>query len=424
MSSPWRRVVSLLLLTGCVAPEPEAPGLEVRTPAQLAVRSAPRLDDNTSGLVTLSTLRRWRDDWAGSRPGGVRGDLVVLQLDQVASPGHYLAPADGVRVYDAADLDMFVEPRSSGLVSVGRVPANGVRVDRLLRAYGARPGVDLVVLAQGEASRQGLETLARTWATLRYWGVPHEALAVLAEPLALVPGDERTDQVAAHPFDGTVRVAGLAVDHAALLADVGAVREASGVSALLDVRPTAQFDGLELTTSPLDASCLEGATRCTAAVAGHVRGARSYPLERMLAADGTLQPPEVLEAVVGALGDADGAPVIVLGAHEGDSAVAFFVLLGVLGVPARWYAPGFVEFGSLVAEHPEPALRLLPSSSPWRTEAFIEGPGRFATAGEGIRPLVFDPAVAATTRVQRSDGDYKADPPALPSPSASIQNCR
>lgn len=414
----WLLVVSFSF--GCVLP-PSSPDAGV---VSFGVRSAPDFDDNQSGYVTAARLQAWLGDWAAQRPAGLTGDLVILQLSPASVGGRYVAPQPGVRIYDAVDLDMFVEPRNNGLAAIGRAPADGVRVDRLLRAYGVRPNVDFLLLAQGEITRGGLETLARTWLTLRYWGVPHTAMGVLRDPISeAVSASARTDTVAEHPFDGTVRVSSLGLEGRVLLAGLGDVRDALGTTALVDVRVPAEFEGLELGSAPSDTTCLAGAPHCAPTFSGHIAGAVNVPLDRLV--DGArLRSLDELDAALAGL--ERRASWIVYATDDGASAVATFALVGVAGVSARWYASGFVEWGALNASHPVAELRVLPEASAWRTdsESWTGGQRTWADAERAVRPLVFDPMVPAVDRLTRADADYTLNPPELPARGAGIQDCR
>jgi hypothetical protein len=133
---------------------------------------------------------------------------------------------------------------------------------------------------------------------------------------------------------------------------------------------------------------------------------------------------EELDAV--AAGFDRNAPVIVYATDDGASAVVTFALVGVVGLSARWYAGGFIEWGALNASHPVAALRVLPEASAWRTDTdqWTGGERRWADADRAVRPLVFDPMVAAVDRVTQTDADYPVNPPELPAPGAGIQDCR
>lgn len=417
--------LATLLLLGAVACQPGEPAPEApkgpATPQQLAVRSADAYEANESGLVTASTVSRWVADWAANKPARVQGELIVLQLDAAPSGSPWIASTPGVRSYHAPELLRVLEPRSNGVLAIGSVPANGSRLDTFLRRFDLDPAHDLVLLASGTSTPRTLSQLARAWLALRYWGFGHEHLALLNGPATEVA--LRSDTFPALPFTGTSRVTALP-EHFALLADLGAVKAAVGQAPLLDVRGRDEFDGRVPSRSKLDATCLDGAERCTATFAGRIAGAQHLPWERFVedgrfrplaALDAALTEAQVDRATTSVIYDADG--------HEG--ALVTFAFLAVLGAPARWYAPGFVEWGALNASHPSSGLQALPPSSAWRTDvATLTQLGAWADVGAGVRPLVFDAAAPSADQVQVADRAYRLEAPALPAVGVSEESCR
>ncbi|MET0287518.1 MAG: rhodanese-like domain-containing protein [Polyangiales bacterium] len=397
-----------------------APGA-ARGPHTLAVRAAASTDDNEAGLIGSKRLAIWLADWQASRPAAITGDLIVLQLNALPGGDPYAQGEGAVRVHAAAELVDLVGPRSNGLAALGSVPQHGLRVDLLLRKYGIHPSRDLVVLAAGQLTTQALDTLARAWLALRYWGVPHASLALLGEPLAL---PRRGPSGTTPPVDGTERVSDLQAEHFALYADLGAVREAVGQDTLIDVRDAAQYAGDELGTSARDNSCTRGVPRCTPLFAGHIAGAVSLPWTSLVDAHG-LRPRDELDLALRNAGVDPTRSAIVYDGDDQGAAIVSFALLAVVGVPARWYGGSYLEWGSLNAAHPDPALRVLDPASPYRTDvpALTAKLQRWAAPEQGVRPLVLNPNVRALDRVLREDRDYKREPTALPPPGQGDNPC-
>src|SRR5665647_794581 len=57
-----------------------AVSIKLNTPADITDVSADIYDNNVSGLITGVTLKRWKDNWLASRPAGITGKLVILQV--------------------------------------------------------------------------------------------------------------------------------------------------------------------------------------------------------------------------------------------------------------------------------------------------------------------------------------------------------
>ncbi len=328
-----------------------------------------------------------------------------------------------MRSYSASDLPVLLEPRLNGVSAIGRSPARGVRVDVYLRRYRIDPARDFVLLVNGTASPGQLRDLAQAWLTLRYWGFAHENLGILQGSVAELPESVRTATALAPPIDGTVRVPSLERDHFSVLAALGDVRRTvEREQPLLDARQADAFEGTLLSESGSDDTCLQG-ERCTALRGGRIPGAVHLPLEALLTADGTrLLPLAALDDALSAAGIVSKSELVVYDDDGAGSALATFALLAVVGRPARWYAGSFVEWGSLTASHPEPALHSLPSDSPWRTDTELQAEV-WAEAASGVRPLIVDPYAATTDAALAADRAYLASPPPLPAPGGGGAEC-
>lgn len=399
-------------------------GAAIPAPDPRVRRSRPDYRDNESGLVAPERLATWVTAWRSSRPRAVEGDLVVLQLDEAEGDARFVRGGEGVRVHLATEIPRLFEARNNGIAAIGRVPASGVRIDSFLRRFGIRPNVDFVLLASGKGN---LEDLARAWLVFRYWGFSPESLGILDGTVSALDVALRTATSEAHPLTERGRVLGLPDAGFWLLADAGTVREALGRDLIVDTRSRSEFDGDELVPTLLDTTCLAGAPACTASTSGRIAGATWLPVDAIVAGGGRFRAPAEIESALGNAG-LGGSRVHVVYDNDGrTSAVVAFAMLAIAGVPARWYAPSFLEWGSLNATHPTAEARTLPATSAWRTDDTprrTEGRTTWATADRAIRPLVFDPARQTADRVQTADAEYKRAAPPLPAVGASEDVCR
>jgi thiosulfate/3-mercaptopyruvate sulfurtransferase len=160
---------------------------------------------------------------------------------------------------------------------------------------------------------------ARAWWLLRYFGHPRVALldgglgAWLAAGRPLAEGDETPP----HPGDFAARGGGMPVLDAQQAADLAA----SGV--LIDARAPERYRG---EIEPMDP------------VAGHIPGARNWPMERNLDADGRFLGQAELAAALGEL-SGSGSPV---GAYCGSGITAAHTVLALeaAGIPGAALYPG------------------------------------------------------------------------------------
>jgi thiosulfate/3-mercaptopyruvate sulfurtransferase len=186
---------------------------------------------------------------------------------------------------------------------------------RAMRAAGVRAEHPVVVY--DDAS--GLPA-ARAWWLLRYFGHPHVVLldgglgAWLAAGRALAEGEERPE----HPGDFVARPGGMPV------IDARQAGELATAGVLIDARAPERYRG---ETEPMDP------------VAGHIPGARNWPMDRSLDPDGRFLPAsEVAEALTSVIGDGE------VGAYCGSGitaahTVAALELAGVSGAalyPGSW----------------------------------------------------------------------------------------
>ncbi len=395
------------------------------TPAELAQRSADLYQDNESGLIHPETLSRWLSNWETERPLSVEGDLVVLQLGRAETERPFSPSDAGVRTFLADDLSQLLQVRFNGVAAIGWSPGRGVRVDSYLRRYRIDPARDFVLLASGSGNVGDLSVLAQAWLTLRYWGFDHSNLGILQG--SVVDGlseGERAEIALEPPFDGLSRVPSLGRDYFSLLASIETVQGAvTAEHPLLDLRTEGQFEGITLSSSAVDDTCLAGPPLCTAVYGGHIPGALHLPVEALFTPDGrTLRSLAEIDAALASVGLGSDTEVIVYDDDGSASAVAAFTLLAVAGVPARWYASSFVEWGSLNASHPEAALRSLPSDSPWRTDTGVSI-GAWADVQHGLRPLVLYPYAPFADALFIEDRAYLESPPPLPAVGGGGSGC-
>jgi thiosulfate/3-mercaptopyruvate sulfurtransferase len=186
--------------------------------------------------------------------------------------------------------------------------------ERAMRAAGVTANGPVVVYDDSN----GLPA-SRAWWLLRYFGHPRVALldgglgawGAAGRPLA------QGDETPAHPGDFTARPGGMPV------LDAQQAGELATAGVLIDARAPERYRG---ETEPMDP------------VAGHIPGARNWPMGRNLDASGCfLGPAELAEALAG-LTDT-GSPV---GAYCGSGITAAHTVLAleVAGIPGAALYPG------------------------------------------------------------------------------------
>ena len=221
---------------------------------------------------------------------------VRWQLSAGAQPDLYAAGHIPGAVFVDLDRDLAAPPGSGG-----RHPLPAAEdFQRAMRAAGVR--AERPVVVYDDAS--GLPA-ARAWWLLRYFGHPQVALldgglgAWLAAGRELAEGDETPE----HPGDFAARPGAMP------LIDARQAGELAGAGVLLDARAPERYRG---ETEPMDP------------VAGHIRGARNWPMSRSLDADGRFLPVRELTEALPDLTDG-----VAVGAYCGSGITAAHTVLAL-----------------------------------------------------------------------------------------------
>jgi thiosulfate/3-mercaptopyruvate sulfurtransferase len=171
----------------------------------------------------------------------------------------------------------------------------------------------------------GLFSAARGWWMMRVFG--HDEAAVLDGGLPKWRAENRPLETAEPVLPSPVTFE--PVPRPRLVKDLPAMKGivADGSAVILDARPAGRFAG----TAPEPRPGLRG---------GHMPGARNIPFNQLLAADGTMLPPEQLRARFAAEG-ADGTRPVVTTCGTGVTAAVLTLGVAVAGLP-----PGALYDGS------------------------------------------------------------------------------
>jgi thiosulfate/3-mercaptopyruvate sulfurtransferase len=286
--------------------------IKVNNVTDLTNESKDNYDENTSGLITGSTLAKWVTSWKANKPSNISGKLVILQTDSanrisgdVNSPYIKEDPSNGVYVYLLDDYQTtgttqfrFNQARDSGLFkSSVRYQANGAFVDEWLKTFGINPTTDLIVfavgtggvtLASGASSTAGttqgtgfaakatgagpVQDISRGYYWLRYWGVESKNLAILngnirtnfapsnlsllSTTRSAIPNSNNNFSVKQIRIDNTALTLGLEDIYEIAKANLNA-SNVTGITSsqfLVDARPEAQFLGNVTTIAGVNAN--------------------------------------------------------------------------------------------------------------------------------------------------------------------------
>jgi 3-mercaptopyruvate sulfurtransferase SseA len=416
-------------------------GIKVNSAADIAQASADDYDDNVNGLITGTTLKRWKDDWANERPAGVTGKLVILQVS--AGPGgtEFIA-ANGTNVvtYLVPGTDWSMV-RSNGVITTQSMVLDGPSIDALLQKHAIDPSRDMIVCAQGTGSTSNAMAQGRCWYTLRYWGVDASHLALLngsndwqvTDGAMTAPGDFQATATNLPTIPGTFSVTELKTDNTVLqatLQDMLAVLPTSDTNDLADgvfiwdARSVEQYSGGEATGDG-GGIFQNGGSR-----QGHPWGALQLNFTNLLvgtAGDSVrfktkAELADYLAGYIDGSGkgffDATYQGVGVGNAYQpGDTIYTYCettmraMITGIasaviLGKPTRFYDGAMVEWNSLSHLQDATGNYLLPSDSPWRTDTrshFMPAASALSVATREIK----DPYAHSANAIVREDRLYK-----------------
>lgn len=431
--------------------------IPVSSAADLASASSAVYDDNRYGLITGNTLQSLISNWPESRPAGITGKLIILQLDAAngvtGDPNlPYITPREsaGVFVYELDAGFRFNQVRSNGLVlDQVRYQADGPTVDNFLKLYNINLATDLVVFAVGTGrgpngytalqtgvAKSSVQDITRAWYWLRYWGADKKNLAVLNGNIrSNIGASFRGTTKSTPPNNGTFSVRSLRVHNTILHTPtedvITIVRNNltvnlpghTGSYIIVDARPTPQFNltagapaGQNITASANDPARF-------APFEGHLKGAVSFPWVNLLdnptnttvdfdATGYRYKSKADLEALFAAAGYTPGKTVLSQCRSNFEAQVNGFASIAILGQPTVYFDGSFLEWTALVSKHPTASINQLPASHPWTTDTSeltgipLGSISYNLTAANVVRPTI-DPASTTTRLVVQQDQAYK-----------------
>ncbi|TGL50213.1 rhodanese [Leptospira meyeri] len=366
-------------------------GIKVNSAAELAKESNDDYNLNEYGLITPSTLGKWVNNWAGTKPAGINGKLVILQNGASATVGkEYIAGngndvvvysftfADGASALDGGDG--FSQKRNSGLSDTVSIIANGTKVDSILNRYGIDPINDLVVFVSSANANSHVQGTLRGFYTFRYWGFDAKNLAFLNGTLPrlavsdgnFVPFSSTTNTPPGYTNRYSVR--SLRVDNTILMLPledvIKAVKDPNNVTVagltssvfISDARSSSgtsnEYNGVIKSTASEVAGKYVG-------FEGRIKGAKEVKWTDLLDTEFRFLPKATLKAYYAGKGYQAGQTAIQLCRTNNRSQVTGFSYVAILGYPSTYYDGSWIEWGSLTGGGPAPKL---PTDSPFRTD--------------------------------------------------------
>ncbi|XDD45626.1 rhodanese [Leptospira sp. WS39.C2] len=366
-------------------------GIKVNTAVELAKESNDDYNLNEYGLITPQTLGKWVNNWAGTKPNGINGKLVILQNGPSATVGKEYVSGNGndVVVYsftfaDGASAldggDGFSQKRNSGLSDTVSIIANGAKVDAILNRFGIDPVNDLVVFVSSANAANHVQGTLRGFYSFRYWGFDHKNLAFLngtLPRLAVTDGNFV-------PFSSTTNtppnlnnrysVKSLRVDNTILMLPVEDVIKAvkdpnnvniPGITSSVFVSDARSSSGSSNEYNGVVRSTTSEVSGKYVGFEGRIKGAKDVPWTGLLDTEHRFKSKSDLKAYYDARGYQSGQTAIQLCRTNNRSQVTGFSYIAILGYPSTYYDGSWIEWGSLTGGGPAPKL---PSDSPYRTD--------------------------------------------------------
>ena len=390
----------------------------VNSPQEIAQASADDYNANVNGLITAATLKSWISNWAGNRPAGITGKLIIFQATTGPAGAEYIKP-NGSSVFTyLSPSSEWIQTRTNGVIETQSMVPDGPSMDALLRKYNIDPVNDMIVCAMGTGSNPNAMGQGRCWYALRYWGVDKKNVAVLNGGNQWINGNglaaaDFTATPSTAPSTGTASVRDIPVDNMALQAtfeDLLAVLPASDSNVkddgvfVWDARSIGQYSAGERLETGDSGFAACGAATCAPPAGydymrtfqnagsrqGHPWGTVQLQYTNLL--DPTkgfsYRPKATLAAYMA--GSADSAGRRFVGAtydglgegnayQNGDVIYAYCettfraMITGIasgviLGKPTRFYDGAMVEWNSLSHIQDNTGKYILPADSPWRTD--------------------------------------------------------
>ncbi|TGN07153.1 hypothetical protein [Leptospira ilyithenensis] len=408
-------------------------GVRVNSAADLASESADNYDNNNYGLVTATTVKKWIANWAGTKPDGISGNLIILQSNTAGTGQEYIKPATGVYVYDwnaggGTDVN-FRQERNSGVTYVPTGLPDGARTDAFLKLYNIDLTKDLVVFAAGTDSATGVnvgslangfsadlpstpkgsiyQTTGRGLFWLRYWGADKKNIAILDGDIKsqfAVSELVTTGGQSSPPNTGTFSVKSLkSVDNSVLAQPVeniiafvkaGGTSSATGFSGsvfIADARfnttaASNEYAGVASATGVTEYNTGGVTAQNKSAIEGHIKGAVFAPWPKFInQSTGRFKTKSEIAALwkdvtwqsdnTGKSGYQDGQVILQYCRTNARSMITGMSTFIILGKPTAFYDNSWIEWSSLTAT--TGGKQNLPSGSKFATDS--------ADVTEGLR---------------------------------------
>jgi len=467
--------------------------VSVNTPQDMAnehlAESHDDYNENLSGLITASTLKRWKDDWVNQRPAHITGKLVILQVSSGGTVNgvvaNYIKP-DNQNVFTyLTSSGEWTETRDNGVTVTVTMVASGAKMDESLNKYNIDPSKDMIVIAPGAGSYGNPMNTGRIWYAMRYWGVDTRHLAQLngANYWEETPGVSGNGLLAADfsaaasptpTTPGKFTVKYLRVDNTQMLATMADMKTIAPTTDLndktdgvfiWDARNLGQYsagekaergdNALKTNCGPIrtptnDAAVLASSAYCDANNVADYKWTFQNSGSRQGHPNGTLQlqytnmlepkkgygfkPKAELQAYLdgqtdiwgyGFVGSSQQNSYGLLGAgqayQQGDVIYAYcettvramvtgFAAAAILGKPVRFYDGAMTEWNSLSYALASNGQYILPSDSPWRSEAnsFLRWASDYVGfVSTDVSPRNISNAYGTPNKITLEDQDYK-----------------